>query len=326
MRSRQREARQGVVERCIQPIGGRVATRAIGRETALDVIGVLDAFIVPHVASVTLRASPGKPPAHMAGGALHAHMRARQLELRQGAVVELRALPPGRAVATRAVPGKARLDVVDAGRGGEVLGVATEAVRGEAGIAPARMAGAAFQAGVRAFELEVGELVVVELPDLPAVESVALAAIEREAGRLVIDGARLLIVLQVAGGTFRAQAGELRGGGSLVAGIALRHRVRTQQRKTILMRTDRVHPDAPALHRVALVAARPKLPAVNIGVAVRALCAGVGEDQLRVTQPALHVLMQAAQAEAGFAIVVELRHGRAAGSNSSRYGSSGTEW
>jgi hypothetical protein len=100
----------------------------------------------------------------MAGRALHADVGASQLELRQSAVVELRALPAGRTVATRAIPGEARLDVVDARRGGEVPGVAPETVRGDAGIASASMTGAAFQAGVRAIDLEMGELGVVEFP------------------------------------------------------------------------------------------------------------------------------------------------------------------
>jgi len=308
VRARQRKTRQGVVERCIQPSSRRMAARTIGRETTLDVIGVLDAFVVPHVASVTVRASPGKSPAHMARRALHADVGAGQLELRQSAVVELRALPAGRTVATRAIPGEARLDVVDARRGGEVPGVAPETVRGDAGIASAGMAGAAFQAGVRAIDLEMGELGVIEFPQAPTVQSVALAAIEREAGCLVVDGARLLIILQVAGGTLSVQAGILRAGGALVAGIALRHRMRAEQREPILMRTDGVHAHAPARHRMALVAARPKLPAVDIGVAIRALRAGVGENQLRVTQPALNVLMQPAEAETGLAIVFELRH------------------
>jgi hypothetical protein len=40
--------------------------------------------------------------------------------------------------------------------------VAPETVRGDAGIASASMTGAAFQAGVRAVDLEMGELGVVE--------------------------------------------------------------------------------------------------------------------------------------------------------------------
>jgi len=64
--------------------------------------------------------------------------------------------------------------------------------------------------------------------------------------------------------------------------------------------------DFPAFDRVALFALRAELPAVNIGVAVRALRAHVGEDQARVTQAALHGFMHAAQRIACL-VMVEFR-------------------
>lgn len=64
--------------------------------------------------------------------------------------------------------------------------------------------------------------------------------------------------------------------------------------------------DLPAFYRVALLALRAELPAVNIGMAVRALRAHVGEDQARVTQAALHGFMHAAQRIACL-VMVEFR-------------------
>lgn len=65
--------------------------------------------------------------------------------------------------------------------------------------------------------------------------------------------------------------------------------------------------DLPALHGVALLALRAKLTAVNVGVAVRALGADVGEDQAGMTQAALHSFVHAAQGIASLAMV-ELRN------------------
>ena len=68
-----------------------------------------------------------------------------------------------------------------------------------------------------------------------------------------------------------------------------------QQRKTVLVLLHGLQRDLPAFYRVALLALRAELPAVDVGMAVRALRAHVGEHQARMTQAALHGFVHAAQ-------------------------------
>ncbi len=60
------------------------------------------------------------------------------------------------------------------------------------------------------------------------------------------------------------------------------------------MLVDLPHPDRPSLHRVALLAVCPKLPLMNIRMAICASLSNVGEDRLHVALGASHVLVQAA--------------------------------
>lgn len=56
---------------------------------------------------------------------------------------------------------------------------------------------------------------------------------------------------------------------------------------------------------MAVLAFGAKLAAMYVGVAIRAFRANVCEDQLGVTQPALHLVVHASQWEAGLAVVIE---------------------
>jgi len=64
-----------------------------------------------------------------------------------------------------------------------------------------------------------------------------------------------------------------------VARFAVDHGVGSQERKPVLVSLHSLHDRAPAAHRVALLALRPELPPVNIGVAVDALSADLGEHK-----------------------------------------------
>ena len=71
--------------------------------------------------------------------------------------------------------------------------------------------------------------------------------------------------------------------------------VRSNQREAPVVLLDLCRLNLPATHRVALLAVRTQLPAVNIGVALRAQMTHVGEDRLGVARGAGHALVQAAQ-------------------------------
>src|SRR5262249_33431058 len=53
--------------------------------------------------------------------------------------------------------------------------------------------------------------------------------------------------------------------------------------------------DAPALHRVTVLAVRSQLPAMNIGMTIRAASAGVGENRFSVALGTTHTFVKPAQ-------------------------------
>lgn len=88
-----------------------------------------------------------------------------------------------------------------------------------------------------------------------------------------------------------------------MAVLALQHGVRAHQRKSILVIADLLDRDLPALHRVAALAVRAELAAMNIRMAVRAMRAYVLESQIRVAFGARHLLVHASQRIAGLIVI-----------------------
>jgi hypothetical protein len=127
-----------------------------------------------------------------------------------------------------------------------------------------------------------GELSVVEFRRMPAVKSMALGAGQRETHGAMVEGSCLFVILQVTGRAVCTQPREPGCGSAFVTGFAICRGVRAQQGEPILVRSNCLHPDAPALYGVTSLALRSKLPAVNVGVAVRALRANVCEHELGV--------------------------------------------
>lgn len=80
------------------------------------------------------------------------------------------------------------------------------------------------------------------------------------------------------------------------------------QGKAVVMLLDLRHRHPPAENRVALLAVRSQLPAVNVGVAVLATLPHVGEHRLDVALRAGHRLVHATQRILRL-IVVKLRNG-----------------
>jgi len=141
----------------------------------------------------------------------------------------------------------------------------------------------------------------------PTIHGVALLAGRGESGGSVVRDRRLNVRLGMASDALCRKACKLAGRRALMAGIAGHRGVRTHQRKTVLMVADRLERDLPSQNGVALLALRSKLPAVNIGVAVRAFGADLRKDQAYMALRAGNLLMKSAKGVGGL-VVVKLRN------------------
>jgi len=160
---------------------------------------------------------------------------------------------------------------------------------------------------VRAGESEAGELQVVKLGVEPGVRAMARFAGRGEVERLVVRVQGLLVIRGVAGNAGGLKAGELAYGLTLMAIGAFQGRVRAEKRKPVRMLPHLIGLNVPALYRVAALAIRAELAAVNIGVAIRAARAYIREYEVGVAERALNLLVHAAQRVAR-AIVIEFRN------------------
>src|SRR5580704_11837618 len=147
----------------------------------------------------------------------------------------------------------------------------------------------------------------IEFRAQPSVDRVALLALRREPRRNVIRFGGLLKCALVAGVTLNRQSLELANRLALVTIGALQSRVSTYQREAIVVLLHSLQQDVPALHRVALLTVRPHLATMNVGVAVGAIHARIGEYRLGMALGAGDTFMQAPQRILGF-VVIELGH------------------
>ena len=120
-------------------------------------------------------------------------------------------------------------------------------------------------------------------------------ASDGQVGGTVVERPGLYVIRPVAGDAFGAQSAKNAGGGATVAGFAGGHCVSAEKRKAVLVGADLLGGDFPSGNGVAVLAGGAELPAVDIGVAIRALLSNVGEDRLRVAQAAGHAFVHAAQ-------------------------------
>ena len=123
-----------------------------------------------------------------------------------------------------------------------------------------------------------------------------------DADRLGAD--EILLVAGIAG---RGKALELSDCGAGVTLIAVKRGVRTNQREAVQVLIDLLHRNIPSSDVVALLAIGTHLALVNVGVAVGALLADVGENRLGVTLNATHTFVHAAQRIFG-GVVIEFRN------------------
>ena len=151
---------------------------------------------------------------------------------------------------------------------------------------------------------------VIEFRSEPVVKIVAALAFARRKSRpraRVRRIRRLLPFFQVARFASRRQSVEDSRRGSLVALLAGHGRVRAKQREAILVILHLLYGNVPALDRVAQLAIRTHLPAVNIRVAVGAILSHVGEDRLYVALHTRYFFVHAAQRIVRL-VVIKLRH------------------
>jgi hypothetical protein len=142
--------------------------------------------------------------------------------------------------------------------------------------------------------------------DQPAIHAVmAFTTVHRKALRPMIGAFRLVVCLEMTAHTFRRQSLpiELADGARLMAFVAIHNRVRADQRKPILVLVDVMHRHCPAIDVMAQVALGTVAAPVNIGVAVLALLAGVGEDRIDVALLARNFCVQSAQRERRLAVI-----------------------
>jgi len=118
----------------------------------------------------------------------------------------------------------------------------------------------------------------------------------------------LLPIFQVAGIALRRETIEDACGCLFVALLALHGSVRSQQREAVHVILYLLDGNVPALYRVALLAVRPHLAAVDVLMAVGAILADIGEHRPDVTLHALHFLVHATKWVPCF-VVVEFGYG-----------------
>ena len=156
-------------------------------------------------------------------------------------------------------------------------------------------------------ESESRELGVVKPHALPVVDRVALFAVRRKSCGHVVWRSSLLECFLVTRVALDRQPLELPDSSTLVAIRTVQSRVTAHQRETIVVFPGSLRNDAPALHRMTLLAARTHLSAVDICMTIGAVCPHVGEDRLGVTLCTRNSLMHSAQRILG-CIVIEFRN------------------
>jgi len=296
VRPGQRKSGFRMIEDRVRPRRRVVANRAIGREPCLRVIRVRRFLIILQVAGAAVFRNIRVVVVYVTTGAGRVYVGSSQREPGECAMIEVHLQPRGHVVARRTGRGERQLHVVGIVRSHVIFHVAADAVRWCALVFPAHVTLRALQVGVSSQECEPGKFQVIELRAQPCIHvAVALLALGWEVQGNVARTRGLLELIEVTTHAVSGQPLELPHRGSLVAVVALQRRMCPDQRETILMRLDLAHPDAPAFHRVTLLARRPKLTPVNVGVAVSTLHPHIREHQVGVALPASDFLVHAAQ-------------------------------
>ena len=139
----------------------------------------------------------------------------------------------------------------------------------------------------------------------PGINGVALLALRGQSGRSVIGRVRLLKSSLMAGIALDRESLELSDRFALVAVGAVEPGVSADQWKPVLVLAHALQNDIPTLHCMTLLTVCAHLAAMDIGVAVSAVGAGIGEHRLGVALGAGDTHVHSAQRISG-RIVIEL--------------------
>jgi hypothetical protein len=187
----------------------------------------------------------------------------------------------------------------------EILHVAFVATDRSTGETAAGMAIRAGQPGMSADQSEVGKPRVIEARALPVVYSMARFALERQVRGHMVQRLRLLIVVQVTAGAISAETDVDTRRRPTMARVAGDGGVRAKQREPVQVALHIVHRDAPAAYRVAVLAGSTKLPAVDVGVTIRAKLPDLRENLADMALIACNAFVQTAQGKLCLGVVIK---------------------
>jgi hypothetical protein len=306
----ERESGLGMVELRRLPGAGRVAHFASLREAALHVIRVIS---VPEILQMARDARSLGQVVVVVDVAVDTRARRHGVsagERESGlGVIEIRWRPGRRGVARLACLRESLLDVV------RIIGVLKILqMAGDTGglsqvvvIVDVAIGAHAWRHSVGARKEESSECVI-EPCVQPVIGRVARLTCSGKFSGHVVGVLGVLKIFLVATQASRGHGIELADRAVLVAVVAGRRRVRAGQREAVHVLIDLLHRNFPAADGVAGLASRSHLAPVNVGVAVSAFVADVGEDHLGVAGSAGDACVHAAQRIASL-LVIELGHG-----------------
>lgn len=303
----QRKLAQVVIELGTLPRRRGVAGFTLLREIGLAVIRVHRPVVVFQMTTAAGRGCALKNSARVALRAGYGNMFSGKRKARKRRVIELCPLPSDTGVAERAIARESRRHVIRIRSPREIRRVTTEAIRRRPLKFSAHMATGARQIHMRPGQYKFCQTIVIEPRVLPTIGHVAGAAIGGKPRRTMIQRRGLVIVLDMTTGAIGGKPGEGAAGSSFVAAFATHRRMCSEQGKAVPMRLRgaRVHP--PALHGVALLALRPKLPAMKIGMAIGALGSRSGKYFRNVAGATRNTYVHPPQRVMGTSSVIELR-------------------
>ena len=197
----ERERRLGVIELGAEPLRGRVAEGTGGGEPGRRMIRVRGLLEIGQMAPHAIHGRASELPTHVALSASHGHMGASEREFGRGIVIELGAEPLCGGMASSASSGKGGRRVIGVRGLLEIGQMAAHTIHGGAGEVIVCVTLAACRGRMGASQRELGRRIVVELRASPLRRGMASSASSGKAGRRMIRGRGLLIIIQMAAGT-----------------------------------------------------------------------------------------------------------------------------
>jgi len=182
--------------------------------------------------------------------------------------------------------------------------VAPDTIRGSALEFAADVAGRAFERRVCSGEREAGQFQVIETGAEPCIHAgVALRAIRRERGLLMVRSSSIQIIGRMTTNALCGKSGKLSGCHVLMTGITVDYRMCANERKTVLMLVDRLHRNLPSINVVALLAVGAHLAAMDISVAISTTQSHVRKHRTGMARRTRNALVHSAQRIFRFVVI-----------------------